>query len=183
MKALKPLLYTLIFCVIATYTTSCEKIKEAAEFDLLYNVPEVSFNVDSTAVSIAGEEVIALETSIFIDVDSLNRRHNLKKIESARFDFIRLQVVSPTNINLNWLKSLRATLRAEGMPETEIATYVNEGEQDLIVDMVQNNSNITPFLLKKQFYLRIYTQFNPPLPVRTVTMLMNSRIRITVQPL
>lgn len=161
----------------------CERIKNAAEFDILYAVPQTQITVDSTILEAAGNEVMVLERTLHISLDSLRRRHNLDSFEEAKFDYIRLEVDAPSDANLRWIQNLTATVIASGISETEVANYVSDGTVDKTIDMALEEAPITPFLMAETFKIRIYARVAPPLPASVVTMNLNARIRITVQPI
>lgn len=162
---------------------SCEKIRNAAEFDILYAVPETQISVDSTILEAAGNEVMVLDKTIHISLDSIRREHNLDSFDDARFDYIRLEVDAPSSANLNWIQQLTATVIAPGISETRVAAYESDGTAGKTIDMVLEDAPITPFLMAETFRLRIYARVTPPLPASVVTLNLNSRIRITVQPI
>ncbi|MGE5381917.1 MAG: hypothetical protein ACM3PX_00670 [Omnitrophica WOR_2 bacterium] len=170
--------------ILVLSITSCQKIKDAAQFDLLYNVPESTITVDSVIVQHAGNEVLILAKTISINLDSIKRKHNLSAFKDAKFDFIRLLADQPENMNLDWIKTLRATVTAPGISETDVASYTAAaptGKPSL--DMVIGGNSITSFMMEQNFTLKIYIEVTPPLPADVMKVLLDSRIRITVQPI
>lgn len=168
---------------IAAGVISCEKIKDAAQFDLLYEVPEATIGLDSTLIEVADNEQVMVQKEIYISLDSIRRKHDLDSFEEAKFDYIRIEVVTPASADLKFISKLKATVMAPGIAETEVASYTGNGTAGKTIDMVLEDSPITPFLMNERFTLRVYARFAPPLPASTVTVKLNSRIRITVQPL
>jgi hypothetical protein len=179
----KIVLKTMPIFIIMFTLLSCEKIKNAAEFDLLYSVPETKITVDSTILEAAGNVVMVLEKTIHISLDSIRQKHNLDKFEEARFDYIRLEVDIPARADLRWIQRLEATVIAPGISETRVASYVSDGSSSKTIDMVLDDAPITPFLMAETFRLRIYASVTPPLPASVVKLNLKSRIRITVQPI
>lgn len=173
----------ILMSVIAIAFVGCEKIKEAAEFDILYEVPQTEIEVDSTVVEVADNQMVILQKEIFISLDSIRRKHNLESFENAKFEYIRLEAFEPSNADLNWISHLSATVTAQGIAESEVATYTASGNAGKTIDMQLLESPITPFLMNERFTLKVYARFDPPLPASEVKIKLNSRIRITVQPL
>lgn len=169
--------------LFAATVAGCEKIKEAAEFDLLYEVPELQIPLDSTVVSVVDTEQVMMQKEIFISLDSIRRKHDLDSFKEARFDYIRVELVTPPNANLSFISQLKATVSAPGIEETEVALFTANGPVGKTIDMSLHDAPITPFLMNEKFTLKVYARFAPPLPASTVTLKLNSRIRITVQPL
>jgi len=175
-------LYSLFFLIIII-SSSCEKIKEAAEFDVLYSVPEVQVTVDSTILEVTDNALVILEKNISIDLDSIRQKHSLESFEEAMFDYIRIELVSPANADLKWISSLRAVVWDANSGEREVATYNSNGEAVKNIDMVLQNVSVKDYIMNQNFTLRIYATTAPPLVAPEVTFKLKSRIRITVQPL
>lgn len=175
-------LYFISFLIILSFN-SCEKIKEAAEFDVLYSVPEAEVTVDSTILEVTDNELVILEKNISIDLDSISQIHSLESFEEAKFDYIRLELVSPANADLRWIRSLKAVVWDGNSGERVVATYNSSGEAVKNIDMVLQNASVKDYLMNQNFTLRIYATTAPPMVAPEVTFKLNSRLRITVQPL
>ncbi len=177
------LLFFLPVFMLVLSISGCEKIKEAAEFDLYYNVPQAEVTIDSTILEFTDNETIMLQKSMVISFDSIKRKHDFDKVKSAKFDYIRLEVESPPGANLNWINHLRATISAEGLEETEVGVYNGDNGSKPTIDLELNDISVLPFILKEHITIRIYVRASPPLPAPEVTLNLISRIRITVQPI
>lgn len=169
--------------ILGIAITGCEKIKQAAEFDLYYDVPKAEITVDSTILEFTDSETVMLQQTMNISFDSIKRNHEFDKIQSAKFDYIRLQIVSPPSANFNWLSHLRATISAEGLDETQVGVYDGGGSSKPTVDLVLNDKSVLPYILKERITIRLYARTSPPLPASEVKLNLVSRIRITVQPI
>lgn len=169
--------------LIAFFIQSCEKVKDATEFDLLYNVPQSEITVDSGMLITDNEYNLVIEKTIHLDLDSIRNKHNFDKIEDARFDFIRLEAQSPSNMNLDWITKLRATVSSRGSGEKDVATYAGEDAGKPTIDLRLSDVSILEHLMNETFTLKIYTTIQGPLPDDEMKIITKSRIRITVQPL
>lgn len=171
------------FILLSFILFGCEKVKDAAEFDLLYNVPQSEITIDSGMLITDDEYNLVIEKTLNIDLDSIRRKHNFDKIEDARFDYIRLEAQSPTGINLDWITKLRATVSSSGSGEQDVATYAGEDAGKPTIDLRLSDVSILEHLLNETFTLKIYTTIQGPLPADEIKILTKSRIRITVQPI
>ncbi len=177
------LFLSILTVLLAIGISGCEKIKEAAEFDLYYNVPEAEITVDSTILEFTGNDTMMLQQSMVISFDSIKKKHDFDKVKSAKFDYIRLEVKSPPHANLNWINYLRATISAEGLDETEVGVYNGDNGSKPTIDLELTDTSVLPFILKERIILRLYVRASPPLPAPEVTLNLVSRIRITIQPI
>lgn len=176
-------LRTLLFLSAVFLLLGCDKIKDAAKFDILYNIPDARFTVDSNTVELAGNEELMLEKSIRISVDSLKSKHDIKNIDEAKIDFIRLEIETPPGANLDWIQSIRASVVSETLPELFVASKENNTPGAVTLDLNIEQERITSYLLEESFSIRIYAKVLPPLSVEEITLQLKSRIRITVQPI
>lgn len=169
--------------LIASLLMGCEKVKDASEFDLLYNVPQSEISIDSGMLITDDEYNLVIEKRIHLDLDSIRDKHNFDKIEDARFDYIRLEALSPANMNLDWITNLRATVSSAGSGEQDIATYAGQDAGKPMIDLRLSDVSILEHLMNETFTLKIYTTIQGPLPDDEMKIITKSRIRITVQPI
>lgn len=179
---IKLTLRALIAFICISLLSACDKAEEAASFDMLFDVPERQVIADSAQYESTDGDVLLLEQTIHINIDSLSQKFEIKRIESAKFDFIRLRVDTPEGSNFNWITNLKATVAGEGLAEIEVGTYDGTKQDAEIIDITLNNAPITPYLVQETFVLKIYAGINPPLPASTTSLIVNSRIRVTIQP-
>ncbi len=168
--------------IVSFLLFGCEKIKEAANFDMLYDLPKLQVIADSSLMEITDNDALLLEHNVSISLDSLRKKFDVKKIESAKFDYIRIEAETPQNSNLNWISKISAVVVANGISETEVGTYDGSKPDAKIIDLELTNAPLTPYLETENFTLKIYARVRPPLPASTTSIVINSRIRLTIQP-
>lgn len=172
----------LITLCLFTLLSACNKIEEAANFDMLIDSPERRVVADSALYELADSEVLLLEQNITISLDSIERKFDIKKVENAKFDYIRIEAETPAGSKLNWISRLRATVSSTDIQEMEVGTYDGSKPDAPIIDLTLNDAPLTPFIAEETFKLKIYGRISPPLPASSTSIIINSRIRLTVQP-
>lgn len=175
------LLVTLIACFSFV---GCEKIKDVAEFDILYTIPTSEIEVNSTTFDLIGSEEVMLQQTVSINMDSIADEYNIEEVRDARFEYIRLEGISPANVSLSWIKELRIVASAPGLPETPVATMPRTGATGSVLNLdVDKDVSIRRFLDEDSFTLKVIARGQPPLPADEITLELKSQIRITVRPI
>ncbi|MCO5266422.1 MAG: hypothetical protein M9948_11145 [Lentimicrobium sp.] len=174
-----------LVAVIATssvFMFSCDKVKELAEFDVAYTLPDVHFSIDSTNYLPKTEQLL-IEQTLTLNVDSIIQKHNLDGIGETGFEYVRLVIEDPDNVNFSWLNSSRVTVSAQNLAETQVAAITTVNPDGRTLDLQLTNTNVSSVISTGTFVLRVYADFTPPLPVATIGLALQSRIKMTVQPL
>lgn len=161
--------------------SSCDKVKELAEFDISYNNPDIRFTIDSLDYLPKSERLLVQQT-LSVNIDSIIQKHELEGIKNASFEQVRLEVESPPQVNFNWLNSARVTVSATGLTETQIAATGAFSPDGRAVDLELSNLQVLSFISAGPFTLRVYGDINPPLPANLIVLLLKTKIKMTVQP-
>ncbi|MHC1778523.1 MAG: hypothetical protein AB9834_24195 [Lentimicrobium sp.] len=174
----------IIVAVIAAVITipSCDKVKDLAEFDIAYTLPDVEFTIDSVDYLPKTEQLLAQQT-LTLNVDSIIQEHGLDGIGETQFEYVRLSVVSPAWVNFSWLNSARVTVSAQGLSETQVAAIASISPDGRTVDLQLSNTDVSSTISTGSFILRVYGDITPPLPAGTIGLLLSSKIKMTVQPI
>jgi hypothetical protein len=170
----------LIFLGILLYLfPSCEKIKEATATDVKYDFPDAYFTLDS--VSLLKAEKVLFSRTFTANIDSILDA-NGGSLQNVKYYVVRLSIVTPSWVTLNWLSSARATITPQGKSPIQIATATNINSLERTVDFTLMNLDVASSV-KVPFQLNIYGDMNSPLPVKTIQMLVESGIKLSVSPL
>lgn len=175
------ILLTLAIGIVLSFS-SCEKVKDLARFDITYSNPDIRFTLDSIDYLPKSEKLL-LERTLSVNIDSIIAKHELDGIENAKFDQVKIEIESPAQANFNWLTSARATVSAEGISETEVAATTAIAADGRSVDLTVSNTEVISQISTGSFTLRLYGNVTPPLPAGTLTLLIKSKIKMTVKPL
>lgn len=161
---------------------SCDKVKDLAEFDISYTLPDARFTLDSLDYLPKTEQLLVQQT-MTLNVDSIIEKHGLDGIGDTQFEYVRLEVESPAWVNFSWLNSARVTVSAQGLSETQVAAVTSISPDGRAVDLQLSNTNVSSTISTGSFVLRVYGDITPPLPAANITLLLTSKIKMTVQPI
>lgn len=179
---LKTVLVMVAFVAAILVVTSCDKVKDLAEFDVPYTLPDARFTLDSVDYLPKTEQLLVQQT-MTLNVDSIIEKHGLDGIGETQFEYVRLEVESPAWVNFSWLNSARVTVSAEGLSETQVAAVTSVNPDGRSVDLQLSNTDVSSTISTGSFVLRVYGDITPPLPAANITLLLKSKIIMTVQPI
>ncbi|NTW24552.1 MAG: hypothetical protein HGA37_07630 [Lentimicrobium sp.] len=170
------LIVTAVFMV-----SSCDKVKELAEFDIAYTLPDVHFTIDSVDYLPKTERLLYQQT-MSLNVDSIIQKHNLDGIGETQFEYVRLEIETPAWVKFSWLRSARATVSAAGLSETEVAVVTTINPDGRSVELQLTNTNVSSTISTGSFVLRLYGDLTPPLPAAVIGLVIKSKLKMTVKP-
>jgi len=165
---------------------SCEKVVEAAEFDVSKDLPQQSFVLDSATTK--GEEVILYENFFDIDLDKILEEHGIDKgkVKNGKITAIKISVDESTpEIYLGFVSSLRFVV-SEGSDYSEEeligeARDIEPNARSIVFEM--NDANLDRYLEMSKFYFRLYGVKEAEIPEREIKLLLDSKVKFTVSPL
>ncbi len=172
------LLFLLTAGVSIFFLPSCAKLKEATTFTVKYDLPDMSYKIDSLSFLKTERELYSFSYSVNID-SIIGTRNGL--VERVSFYKMRFSVVSPLSAKLNWLSSARITLTRDDGTPVEIATSGTINAAENFIDFKVNDFDIAS-AVRKPFILTVYGNLNGTIPDLPTKMLMESGIEITVSP-
>ena len=173
-----------IFAMV--FTQSCDKVKEAAEFDVKKDLPTQHFTLDSASTK--GEEEVLYENFFDINLDSILEANGIDKgkIKNGKFKEITLTIEDPTpEMELGFVSSGRFVVsETEDFANEEmIAQAKNIEVGDISVTFDINDAYLDKYLDQSKFYFRLYGVKESEMPVDKLPLLMKSKIQFTVSPL
>ncbi len=178
----KTVLIAATFIAAFLVISSCDKVKDLAEFDISYPLPDARFTLDSVNYLPKTEQLLVQQT-MTLNVDSIIEKHDLDGIGETQFEYIKLEVESPAWVNFSWLNSARVTVSTQGLSETQVAAVTSISPDGRSVDLQLSNTNVSSTISTGSFILRVYGDVTPPLPAASITLLLKSKIKMTVQPI
>jgi hypothetical protein len=116
-------------------------------------------------------------------MDSIADEYSIEEVRDAKFEYIRLEGISPSGVSLSWIKELRIVASAPGIPDTPVASMPLPGTTGSVLDLDVKDVSVKRFLDEDSFTLKVIARGQPPLPADEITILLKSQIRITVRPI
>lgn len=173
---------TILVILLGSAFSSCEKIEDLASFDITYANPDLTFNLDSMAYQPKSETILYQKT-LSINLDSIINKHELDGVENAKFETVLLKIESPDNVNFNWLTSGRVTVSSLDLSETEIASTPSIPNNSRSIEFILTNKEILSTIKGDSFTLKLYGNVSPPIPIKTLQLVLESKIKMKVMPL
>jgi hypothetical protein len=143
-------LYVLFACV-ALLQTSCEKINEALEFTIPY---DSKVTVSPTLGINTPFELLTPDIQTNAETIFSSKGTSKDLIESIKLSTFSINVITPSNQKLDFLKSVELTLSADGLSDLKVAAKDNiaDGLSELSLDLVENN--LLEYLKKDKFKIK-----------------------------
>ena len=172
------------FACVSPFFHSCNKIKDAAKFDVTKSFPTVPIVITKTVKSSLTEQYY--EFSQYIDIDSIKSAHNLSKLslENGHVTEVKITITAPLTANLSFLNSARVTLLAPGVNELQVAHtgIINPNAKEIVLTL--DVADITPFLSSKHFKGRLYYDItNSAMSDPIIYLGLDCTVKFTVSPL
>ncbi len=180
-------IFSLVVLFVSTmiFTQSCDKVKEAAEFDVKQDLPTMKFDLDSASTK---EVRVLYENSFDINLDSILEANGIDKgkIKNGKFEEIRVSIDNPTaEMNLGFVSSLEFKVSEnanfEGAETLAEAKDIDPDATEIIFKMT--DKTMDKYLEMSKFYFRLYGNKVGEIPVEKLPLLLKSKIKFTVSPL
>jgi hypothetical protein len=160
------------------FLPSCAKLKEATTLKVKYDLPDTYFTIDSSAL-LKSEKVLFTQ-SFSANIDSIIGS-NSGLLNNVSFYQLRVSILSPAWVTLNWLTSARATITPEGGAPIEIATTTTIDNAARTVDFQIKDLDLAS-KITKPYVLTIYGNLSAPVPVESIDLLFESGIEVSISP-
>jgi hypothetical protein len=158
---------------------SCDKVKDATQVKVKYDLPDSYFTVDSLA-PLKAERMLFSQT-FTANIDSIVNA-NSGSLGKASFYLVRLSIVSPQWVTFDWLNSARATITPQNGLPIEVATTTSVNSTARTVEFEVMNLDVAS-KVNGPFLLNIYGDLNGPIPAATIQMLLESGIEVAISPI
>jgi len=180
-----------LFCLcsigVMTFFTisSCSKAKELAAFDVTYTFPKVYFSYSPKKLKLP--EFTLLTARLTVNMDSILSANHIPSgiIASAYLSKLSMVITDPPAATFNWLASVKMV----GSLDSTFSQPVILGSDTItdpntkIINLAVNKINIKPIFFKNSYYLRILATPSGQLPASSVSMYLESEIRLHIEPL
>ncbi len=192
---------TFLFALLAValpflfLTQSCDKVKDEANkvaaFDVSMDLPDQYFELDSNDFK-SGKgllsEVVFDQFHFTVNLDSILQSYGVSSglLSDGVFNSITLSIVNPSSgVSFDFVNSMRVAISetADFANESTLASTGEIADGATSVTFTLETLNITEYLNKSDFYIRIYGEQDGPLPVNLLPLLLQSGITFTVNPL
>lgn len=150
MKFVKALLLSTI-----VFITSCSKLDELTQFNLTYNVEVVipSGTPVNLPFNLMSPDITTNSNSTF---SSNNTSKDL--IEEINLIQLTLELTSPANGNLNFLKDIELFINAQDLPEKKVAwKYDIQNDGVMILYLDTSSDDLQDYIKKDEMTLSIKT--------------------------
>ncbi len=168
----------LAFTVIGL--TACKKKEQpkAIEFEIPYStsvdVPGTGLTINSP-IEFTSSDIITNATS-FLSGNSTSTDN----IESIRYTQFRLNALSPSGQNFDFIKSVKLYMKAAGQADVLVASNDNLPTGVTSVDLSLQDVNVKTYLLLDKFQVRIIVTPRAVLPVGvTAKVGFDQKLKIT----
>ena len=187
-KTINLLSITALFAVLALFTQSCDKVKDAVAFDVNQDLPAQHFDLDSTTTAAKGDVKLLYSDYYEINLDSVFEAHEIDKgkLSDGTFKELELSIENPSDdMNFSFVKSLDFKLGESSDPSKAltIASAYNIDPTGTKIVFKLNNENMTDFLEQAKFHYFLYGEITGPVPVVTLPLIIKSKVKFTVNPL
>lgn len=187
----KNFLFLGVISVILTmglFTQSCNKIEDLVAFDVQQTLPDQHFDVDSSATTAKGAEIILNEAFLDINLDSILSANGIDQgtLSNSQFKEIVVIIDNPTpQMEMGFVSTLTLKLyrNKDFTDGFTIASATGIKAGDVSATFAVNNDNIDAYLQSSKFYYRIYGTLEHSLPVNKLPLIFSSKVKFTVKPL
>ncbi len=177
-------LFTHIIAIIALSFafSGCEKIKEAAEIDVPFDVT-ANFQVDNSTFASRDGEPIMYQGNFDFDFQDLKDSYGIDGLEEASFNTATLEIISPAGVDFGWLNTSSLTIKTSTLPEKTIASYTKVAGVTNPITLSVQASDISSYLEAGSYTLTVYGSANTPLPQSPITLKLVAGGNTVVRPI
>lgn len=188
----KVTLFTMFLALASSVflTTSCDKLKELASFNVSLPSPEHQFTLDSAdyALKSVTDETLLTYQHITVNIDSILNAHGVSSatITNGNITNVIVTLLLPPGTNFDWLASARLVASSDIQTlsaGTQLAHTGTIASGSVSISLILDNAAITNLINNNNFYLGLYGTLLGPLPAPQLTLSLNSTIVFTISPL
>lgn len=169
---------------------SCDKIKDLASFDASADLPTETITIDSMDYKSSDNLLswnVLKQYDITVDVQKILDDNDVSSasFENGRVDTYEARLISPSGVTFSFLSQMRATIALQEDFSDEVIVAETE-TIDPSTNTVTFNTfdvDITSFIDAKTFYMRLYGYKTTQLPVPSVDIDVDGKVKFTVKPI
>lgn len=141
--------------VIMTLVFSCDKIDELTKFDVEYTT---SFTVPSSSLIDLPLDITTPETTTNSESTFENNDTRSDLVESVKLTELRLDLITPSDGDFNFLNEIEIFISAEDLPEVLIASRVDiPANSSRSIELEIENTELKEYIKKETYTLRTRT--------------------------
>jgi hypothetical protein len=179
----------MLLCTVLTWplftSTSCSSAKHLAAFDVIYTFPKVYFSYGKKSEKLP--EVTLYTGKLSVNMDSILSASHIPSgiIASAFLSRMAMVITAPPQATFKWLKSVRiiGCIDSTFQQTTELAYDTAVNPNATRIDLALNKTDIKPIFFKNSYYLRILATPSGQLPDSTMSLYLDSQIKLHIEPL
>ena len=184
-RKLLPISLIALFISTMFITQSCDKVTEAAEFDVKKELPTVHFDLDSASTK---EVVILYEDFFDINLDSILEANGVDKgkVKDGKFESITISIDNPTpEMQLGFITELDFKVASdESFEDAEVLASAHDIKiGDTKIEFKVSDKALDKYIEMSKFYFRLYGEKVGEIPVETLPLLLDAKVKFTVSPL
>jgi len=184
-RKLLPISLIALFISTMFITQSCDKVTEAAEFDVKKDLPTMHFDLDSASTK---EVVVLYENYFDINLDSILKANGIDagKIKNGTFEEIIIRIENPTpEMTLGFITSLDFKVsETEGFEDSETLAEAKDIAADATEIIFKvTDKTMDKYLEMSKFYFRLYGNKVGEVPVDKLPLELDAKVKFTVSPL
>lgn len=141
--------------VIMTLVGSCDKIDELTKFDVEYTT---SFTVPSSSLIDLPLDITTPETTTNSESTFENNDTRSDLVESVKLTELRLDLITPSDGDFNFLNEIEIYITADDLPEVLIASRVDiPANNSRSIELEVENTELKEYIKKETYTLRTRT--------------------------
>jgi hypothetical protein len=164
---------------------SCSKAKDLTAFDVTCNLPKIYLNYPPRGNP--RSEVTLYTGKVKIPLDSLLTANHIPSgvIASAYLSRLAMVITNPPEATFNWLTAIRIIGSADSTFQqvTQIgsATGIDPGART--IEMTLDKVDLKPIIRTDTYFLRVLATLSGQVPASTVSMYIDSQVKLHIEPL
>ena len=165
--------------------TSCSKAKQLAAFDVIYTFPKVYFSYAPKDQKLP--EITLYTGKLSINMDSILSANHIPSgiIASAYLSRLAMVITAPPEATFNWLESVRmiGSVDSTFVQPTNLGSATGIDPAAKSIDLALEKVDIKPILFKNSYYLRILATPSGQIPASSISMYLDSQVKLHIEPL
>ena len=194
MKLFVRFLLVAAFLPFLFLSQSCEKIKDevnkAAAFDATIDLPTETIVIDSNSFKSTPailEWRIIKEYEVAVDLQQILDDNDVSSasISDGTYESASVTIVAPLGVTFSFTNNMYIALSLNPNFDPEVKVAETDGIPSDATSTTFNviSTDITSFIEAEVFYVRLYAWRLGPLPTGSVTLNLDSKLTVTIEPL
>ncbi|GAB4310850.1 MAG: hypothetical protein Kow00127_00570 [Bacteroidales bacterium] len=181
----------LAIAFIISMSTSCDKVKDeindAASFEAKVDLPAQTIAIDSSQFKSVSEMKALHLFEVDVDLQKILDDNGLSSASFSQgaFQSVTVEIIAPEGLTYDFVKSMYVAVSMTGdfNDEVVVAQTGNIPSGSTSVTFQIEQVDITQFINEQHFWVGLFGDKTGPLPTSQVTLLLNSSVKFTVNPI